>query len=58
MLGQKIKEITNNTLKPGYYETNINLSNLASGVYFYKIIVISNTKNQEFSDSKKLILLK
>ncbi len=52
VLGQKVKELVNENMKTGKYETTFNGSNLASGVYIYRI----ETKN--FIEAKKMILIK
>ena len=58
LLGQEIKELVNNTESAGYHEINFNAADLASGIYFYKIVAISTSGNITFSDTKKLLLLK
>lgn len=52
LLGEKVQELKNEVMKPGYYEFEFNASNLATGIYFYSI------KASEFIESKKMILLK
>jgi len=52
-LGQLVKTTVNEILKPGSYETTLNFSNFASGVYFYRL----NTGGK-ISKLKKMILLK
>ena len=52
ILGREVAELVNEKKNAGNYRVDFNASNLPSGVYFYRI----NT--QEFSDSKKMILLK
>lgn len=52
MLGQKVKTILNKNLRAGKYETEFDGSNLASGVYIYRI-----TKGN-FVKSQKMMLLK
>ena len=48
MISEPISEF----LEAGNYEVSINMSNYASGVYFYKITA------GKFSDVKKMILTK
>lgn len=50
--GKRIKVILNSQLKPGKYEIEFNASDLASGIYFYKLT------SGNFSASKKLVLIK
>ena len=58
LLGQEIKELVNNTESAGYHEVNFNASNLASGIYFYRIVAASVDGKNNFVDTKKFILLK
>ncbi len=37
LLGQKVAELKNDVLQPGYYETEFDASSLSSGVYVYKL---------------------
>ncbi|MCB0749785.1 MAG: T9SS type A sorting domain-containing protein, partial [Ignavibacteriae bacterium] len=52
ILGQKVREVINQFVKPGKYEATFNGANLASGVYIYRI------KTNDFVKSKKMMLLK
>jgi hypothetical protein len=52
ILGEKVKELKNEVMKPGNYEVNFKASSLASGVYFYRI------KAGDFVQTKKMIFLK
>ncbi|MCW8803309.1 MAG: T9SS type A sorting domain-containing protein [Ignavibacteriaceae bacterium] len=52
-LGSEIEVLANLLLPEGYYEYSFNSKNYSSGVYFYRLQV-----GNEFSDSKKMILLK
>ncbi len=52
LLGRQVETLVERELGPGYYEINFNASNLANGVYFYRI----NSGN--FVRTMKLILLK
>jgi Peptidase family C25/Secretion system C-terminal sorting domain len=52
ILGQKTEELAENSLAAGYHEVYLDLSEYASGVYFYRL----TTSNG--SDTKKLTLLK
>ncbi len=51
-LGREIETLINEYMKPGFYYFNFNAINLASGVYFYKIITY------DFTDIKKMLILK
>jgi len=50
ILGEKIKELKNEIMKPGYYEVEFNASTLASGIYLYRI------KAGSFVEIKKMVL--
>ncbi len=52
IVGEKVKELKNETMKPGYYQVDFNASNLASGVYFYRL------QAGNFTSTKKMNLLK
>lgn len=52
ILGREVATLVNETEAPGNYEVNFNASNLASGVYFYRL------KAGNYISTKKLILLK
>jgi hypothetical protein len=52
MLGEEVTTLVNTTQKAGKYEVNFNASNLASGVYLYKI------ESASFNAVKKLMLMK
>ena len=52
MLGKEVATLVNGTKDAGSYEVNFNASNLASGVYIYKI------QAGNFVQSKKMMLLK
>lgn len=59
ILSEKVKDLKNEVLKPGYYEVNFDASALASGVYFYRIKATpTGGQAGDFVQSKKMILLK
>jgi hypothetical protein len=51
-LGQKIKTLVNEEQEPGTYEVTFDGSNLASGVYFYRI------QAGDYSNVKRMVLIK
>jgi hypothetical protein len=51
-LGRKVSELINGVKSAGSYEVEFNGSNLASGIYFYKLEVPGQTF------TKKMILVK
>ncbi|MBE0572624.1 MAG: T9SS type A sorting domain-containing protein [Ignavibacteriaceae bacterium] len=52
ILGEQVKELKNELMKPGNYEVNFDASMLASGIYFYRI------QANAFVQTKKMILVK
>ncbi len=52
LLGREIQTLVNEELEAGYYEINVDASNLPSGVYFYRI------RSGNFVQTRKMILLK
>ncbi len=59
ILGRKVKTIVNAQMVPGHYRVNFNASDLASGVYFYRLNVINPlNQSQNFTAVKKMLLIK
>ncbi len=59
LTGRQVSMLVNGMQRSGIYEVDFNAANLASGVYFYKLIV-DNAKHavHKFSEVKKMILVK
>jgi hypothetical protein len=57
MLGTEVAELVNDYKAAGFYETTFDASNLSSGVYIYRIIVLSGEKIL-YSQSNQMIFLK
>jgi hypothetical protein len=57
-LGKKVGEFNEGLKEPGYYQVNFNGTGLPSGVYYYRMILISPDGLQSVSSVKKMILLK
>ncbi len=55
--GKEVASLIDKDLEGGFYTAEFNGSNLASGVYFYRIIANSNDGNS-FTKTMKLILVK
>ena len=53
IIGQKVAELVNEELPSGFHDINFNASNLASGIYIYRL----NVENK-FVSTKKMILAK
>jgi hypothetical protein len=54
--GRMVSKLVNEKQNAGYYSVNFNGSNLASGIYFYKLFVKS--EKEQFNGTKKLVLIK
>jgi hypothetical protein len=54
--GRMVSKLVNEKQNAGYYSTSFNGSNLASGIYFYKLFVKS--EKEQFNGTKKLVLIK
>ncbi len=52
VVGEKVKELKNEVVKPGYYEVDFDASNIASGVYFYRL------QAGDFTRTRKMNLIK
>ncbi|HMQ80257.1 MAG TPA: T9SS type A sorting domain-containing protein [Ignavibacteria bacterium] len=51
--GRRVAVLVNQVQKAGVYEVDFDASNIASGIYFYKLTV-----DNKFSDVKKMVVLK
>lgn len=52
MMGREVKNLVNEYKQAGYYNVTFDGSNLASGIYIYKLIT------GDFTDTRKMILIK
>lgn len=50
--GRMIAQLVNETKSPGYYSVDFNATNLASGVYFYRL------ESNDFVDVRRMMLIK
>lgn len=57
-LGEKVGEFNEGTKEPGYYELNFNGAGLPSGVYYYRMNVISMDGKEAVSTVKEMVLIK
>lgn len=57
-IGENVAELFNGVQEAGYHNVNFNASLLPSGVYFYSIQTNSVDGTQNFSNTKKMMLLK
>jgi lysophospholipase L1-like esterase len=59
VLGQVVKTFADGTQEAGYHEVEWNASNVASGLYFYRIDATSvSNPSERFSQTRKMILIK
>ena len=56
-LGQRVANLVNGSFSAGFKSVQFNASNLASGIYFYRIIA-NGIDGSQFLQSKKMILMK
>jgi hypothetical protein len=57
-IGEKVKELVNSFQNGGYYELTFDAKSMSSGVYFYTIQALSKEGNQNFTSTKKMLLMK
>jgi pectin methylesterase-like acyl-CoA thioesterase len=57
-LGETVKELVNSYQNGGYYELTFDSKNLSSGIYFYTVSAVSKDGLHNFTDTKKMMLLK
>lgn len=58
VMGETVSELVNSIQQPGKYQTEFNASNIAAGMYFYRINAKSLDGKQNFTESRKMLLLK
>ncbi len=56
--GELVNVVESSERKPGYYEVDLNMSNLASGIYLYRIIAIPMDSSDPYIQTKKFVLMK
>jgi hypothetical protein len=54
--GKSVKTLVNQTMDAGYYTVTFDGNNLASGIYYYNILI--KMKSQSYSKTMKLVLIK
>jgi hypothetical protein len=58
-LGVEIAELVNETKAAGNYEVSFSASNLASGIYFYRLQAVPTGRQAgSFVETKKMVLMK
>jgi len=62
LLGREIATLVDERLVPGTHTLQWNAAGLSSGVYFYRLSVVSTTRRdgqaEDFVETKKLVLMK
>jgi hypothetical protein len=56
--GREVMSLVNSVQTAGYYSVNFNGSNLASGMYFYRINVAGGEEAKNFKATKRMVLIK
>ena len=56
--GKEVKTLVNGFRNSGNYSVNFNASDMASGVYFYKLTVNDAVNSGQFTETKRMILIK
>lgn len=56
-MGEKIQTLIENNYNEGEHSVTLNAENFSSGIYFYSIIA-TNNKNEVFSSTRKMLLMK
>jgi hypothetical protein len=57
VLGREVSELVNNSMNAGSYLIDFNGADLASGVYFVRLVATGND-GTNFTDTKKMLLIK
>jgi hypothetical protein len=52
MLGEKVLTAIEGKFEPGFYKAEINIGNLPSGIYVYRL------ESGDFNQSKKMVFIK
>ena len=59
ILGESVQIIINgSSMEAGFYDFNISMNGLASGMYFYRLTAIGNSGQQLYSEMRKMILMR
>ena len=58
ILGENVLTVVDDILNAGYYKINLNMSGLASGMYFYKLTALTDDGKLLHSEMKKMILMR
>ena len=58
ILGENIRLVVNDYMDAGFYNYNISMSGLSSGMYFYRLIAVGENGEQLCNEMKKMILVR
>ncbi len=59
VLGREVETLVNQQLKPGTYEVDWSADKIASGVYYYKLVVHQvGSSTGDFVETKKMVLIR
>lgn len=58
VLGRTVAELVNENKPAGYYAAQWNAARMASGTYFYRLVINSETSQGDFVETKKLTIIK
>ena len=59
ILGESVQIIVNGSImEAGFYDFNVSMNGLASGMYFYRLTATGNNGQQLYSEMRKMILMR
>ncbi len=58
LIGREVKTLVNKSQIEGTYSVVFDASNLPSGVYIYKLEIVTQASSERFSEVKRMVLLK
>jgi hypothetical protein len=58
ILGENVLRVVDDVLDAGYYKIKLDMSGLASGMYFYKLTALTDDGKRLHSEMKKMILMR
>jgi hypothetical protein len=58
ILGESVQVVVNEHMDAGFYNYNISMNGLSSGMYFYRLVVVGENGQQLYNEMKKMILVR
>jgi len=58
ILGKNVKSVVNKSMDPGFYNFNISMDGIASGMYFYRLVAVNQSGNIIHNQMGKMILMR